>query len=295
MKTLGKLLIPLGLGVLAFVFNWMAVQPQLGRNFVSVRDDVPLDKPLTASQLVPFKVVGDDFAHLKKTFVPWEERTAVVGLPVRREMKGGDLVFWQDVRYPSADFLHEADEIPLHISLEGVDYEPSLLKVGNQIGLVIQAEAERKDPSAVESANVPDELKAKFDVIGPFRVLSVGERTLESPGDNNDDTKKGNTHIVTLAVKTDEKDSTKPTVTGADGKPIESAAATTTDTAVQRRLPEAAGKLLAVKTARHTDGKSIVALVLYQDVDKLRRMRELQGELDEKSAKPAASPSASGS
>ena len=275
MKNLGKLLIPLGLGVLAFVLNWMAVQPQLGREFVTVNEDAPVDKPLDESQLTPFKIVGSDFDTLKKTLVPWEERAAILDLPIRRDLRNGDFVFWQDVRYLSADFLPGPDEIALHVSLEGVDYEPSLLKVGNQIGLVVPLAPQAKETSPSDPANVPAELNARFEEVGPFRILSVGGRTLEQPGETEqEDRDRGNTNFVTLAVKLD-----------SGMAPISE----NTPTAA-RPVPEAARKLLAAQGARQTDGKPFVAMVLYQDVDKLRRLRDAQAA--KKTSVPAASATA---
>lgn len=272
MKNLGNLLIPLGVGTLAFVLNWMAVQPQLGRDFVTVNEDAPLDKPLDESQLTPFKIVGSDFDTLRKTLVPWEERAAVLGLPVRRDLRNGDFVFWQDVRYLSADFLPGPDEIALHVSLEGVDYEPSLLKVGNQIGLVVPLTAQQSEASLSNPATVPVELSSRFEEVGPFRILSVGGRTLEQPGETEqEDRDRGNTNFVTLAVKLD---------------PGMAPTSDTTPTTA-RPVPEAARKLLAARNARQSDGKPFVAMVLYQDVDKLRRLRDAQ------IAKSAAAVSAS--
>ncbi|MGC3968796.1 MAG: hypothetical protein QM775_15940 [Pirellulales bacterium] len=286
MKNLGKLLIPLGLGALAFVLNWLAVQPQLGREFVVVNEDVTIDKPLDESQIEPFKIVGADFGRMKQTLVPWEERAAILNLPIRREMRKGDFVFWQDVRYLSADFLAGPDEMPLHVSLEGVDYEPSLLKVGNLVSLIVPANEAPKPVDPSNPANVPVDLNMRFEEIGPFRILSVGSRTLEAPTEADAEaTDRGNTNFVTLAVKLDPgmKKPTDETVGGV------------------RAIPEAARRLLAAKNARAAEGKNFVGMVLYQDEGRLKRLRDA---INEKSAekeaqksepaKPEASPTATG-
>ncbi|MBL9085305.1 MAG: hypothetical protein JNK76_26110 [Planctomycetales bacterium] len=275
MKNLGKLLIPLGLGALAFVLNWLAVQPQLGREFVTVNEDVAVDKPLDESQLTSFKIVGADFDRMKQTLVPWEERAAILNLPIRRELRNGDFVFWQDVRYLSADFLAGPDEMPLHVSLEGVDYEPSLLKVGNLLSLIVPANEAPKPVDPSDPANVPVDLNMRFEEIGPFRILSVGARTLEAPTEADAEaTDRGNTNFVTLAVKLD-PGMKKPTDETSGGV---------------RAIPEAARRLLAAKNARATEGKNFVGLVLYQDEGKLQRLREAINakatEAEKKSEKP---------
>ena len=159
--------------------------------------------------------------------------------------------------------------------MEGVDYEPSLLKVGNQIGLVVPLAPQAKETSPSDPANVPAELNARFEEVGPFRILSVGGRTLEQPGETEqEDRDRGNTNFVTLAVKLD-----------SGMAPISE----NTPTAA-RPVPEAARKLLAAQSARQTDGKPFVAMVLYQDVDKLRRLRDAQAA--KKASVPAASATA---
>lgn len=282
MKILTKLLIPIGLGVLAFGLNWMAVQPQMGRDFVTVNQDVALDKELTESQLAQFKIVGQEFDHLKQTLVPWEERTALLGLPVRRDLKKGDVVLWQDVRYLSADFLPAADELPLHISLEGVDYEPSLLKVGNQVGIVVPVspKVQATGDGTISAAVLNAELNAQFEELGPFRILSIGERTLQKPGESDSaERRKGDEKQVTLAIKLPAADVEKYSAGGATGS---------------RPVPEAARKLLAAQNATRPNGKNLVGMVLYQDVDRLKRMRTAAAEAAKK-AEPAATPTAAAS
>ena len=282
MKTLTKLLIPIGLGVLAFGLNWMAVQPQMGRDFVTVNQDVALDKELTESQLAQFKIVGQEFDHLKQTLVPWEERAALLGLPVRRDLKKGDVVLWQDVRYVSADFLPAADEVPLHISLEGVDYEPSLLKVGNQVGIVVPVspKVQATGDGTISAAVLSAELNAQFEELGPFRILSIGERTLQKPGESDSaERRKGDENKVTLAIKLPAADVEKYAAGAATGS---------------RPVPEAARKLLAAQNATRANGKNLVGMVLYQDVDRLKRMRAAAAEAAKK-AGPAATPTATAS
>ena len=287
MKNLSRFLIPLGLGVGAFVLNWMSVQPQLGDDFVVVAADVAEHEPLAQAKLAPLKIVGQDFARLKSTFVPWSERAALTGLPAGRALKKGDFVFWQDVRYVSADFLPAADELPLHVSLEGVSYEPALLKVGNRVSFIVPAlGSEREaataatgggvspsgattvgDPAAAATTAAvlapadPDlaalaaQLRMKFEELGPFRILSVGRRTAAAPNDAEQSAaQRGNDQNVTLAVKLE-----RPHLPG--------------DAAVVRTMPEAARRLLAAQGVRRPDGRNIAAMVLYQDVERFRQLR----------------------
>ena len=258
MKNFTRFLIPLGLGAAAFVFNWMAVKPQLGRDYVVVSQEVDLEAPLSEDNIAKFTIVKQDFEELKKTLVPWEERASLIGVPVRRKLQSGDLVFWQDVRFVSADFLPADDEVPLHVPLKGIDYEPSLLKVGNLVGIVVPI-APPVDTS-VEPVGDPltRELAAQFEELGPFRILSVGRRTLSAPGESEGG-QTGAENVLTLAVKLDPP---KP------GTKLE-----VSKTGRRGSLPEAARKLLAAQGIERSDGRNIVAMVLYQDVDRLERLR----------------------
>jgi hypothetical protein len=205
-------------------------------------------------------IVKQDFDELKKTLVPWEERAALIGVPVRRKLQQGDLVFWQDVRFVSADFLPADDEVPLHVPLKGIDYEPSLLKVGNQVGIVVPVAPPADSSKEPVGDPLTQQLAAQFEELGPFRILSVGRRTLSSPGESEGNAQTGAENVLTLAVKLD------PPKAGAPGEVSKSGRRGT--------LPEAARKLLAAQGIERSDGRNIVAMVLYQDVDRLHRLRE---------------------
>jgi hypothetical protein len=244
MKSFARFLIPVGLGVFAFVLHWLAVKAQLGNDFVVIKTSVKADEVLAEAKLEKFRVVADDFDRLKRTLVPWEERTAIYGLPVRRALEKGDLVFWQDVQYITSDFLLGDREIPLHLSLDGVDYEPSLLRVGNQIGLIVPIATANTNN---RPGNPPAlDLNTRFEELGPFRILSVGQRTISAPGEDGPAQARGDAHLVTLAVPVDAGDSSSQSSASA------------------RSVPEAARRLLAAKALRRPDGKNIVAMILYQ-------------------------------
>ncbi len=249
MTNLTRLLVPLGLGLLAAVFVFAAVHPQLGEEFVIVKGPVAGNQPLVESNLSPFKIVGEEFSRLSQTLVPWADRASILGLPSKRELQKGDFVFWQDVQYASADFALDEGELPLHMSLEGVDYEPSLLKVGNELGLIVPVASDTGRPASASRAQAaPQDLK--FNELGPFRILSVGQRTLSDPVGADAGQLRGNAHIVTLAVK--------------DAAPRRGSSTTSST----RPLPESIQALLAAKSQRRSDGKNIAAMVLYQNTDK---------------------------
>ena len=67
MKNFTRFLIPLGLGAAAFVFNWMAVKPQLGRDYVVVSQEVDLDVPLTDDNMAKFTIVKQEKQWLAKS------------------------------------------------------------------------------------------------------------------------------------------------------------------------------------------------------------------------------------
>jgi hypothetical protein len=61
------------------------------------------------------------------------------------------------------------NEIAVNVSLDGVQYESSLLKVGSNIGFVVRSEA--AGPSVAKSGS---------EVLGPYRLVSIGSAIVPS-------------------------------------------------------------------------------------------------------------------
>src|SRR5262249_23074717 len=117
-----------------------------------------------------------------------------------RDLKKGDMILWQDSTRPGWELSALPGEKALPISLDGLSSVPKLIRVGDQIGFLVSKEQQvvKADAKSAESRR-PSELD--LDYIGPFRVLSVGERISRDNSDKNLSSRNGDERVITVAVK----------------------------------------------------------------------------------------------
>lgn len=170
MSTFVKLLLPLGLGIAAAGLNFAAYYfREAPKSYVALKAPIAEGKPLPAD----FAQVSLTGRNLSEAFVPWEKRDTLAGRPASRDLAKGDLVLWRDVYPPAPKLKLKPQELALHISLEGLTYEPSLLVVDNEVGFIVDMPgAEANDGATADGEKTKDRL----ELVGPFRILSVGAR-----------------------------------------------------------------------------------------------------------------------
>jgi hypothetical protein len=104
--------------------------------------------------------------------VPWSDRGYLVGTPLTRVPQAGDLLFFHDLAEQKSR-LAAPGKISVSVPIDNRDYEASFLRVGKKIGFVIDSFNGETDSQ-------------RFEVIGPFKLLSVGKVVTESLGIDDD-------------------------------------------------------------------------------------------------------------
>lgn len=144
MSYLFKLVLALGMGLIAGAMNWfyVALQTQPTK-FVAMAKSVEIGKVLEESDLVSIPVPGDS-GRLRKSLIPYANRSILFGRNAVRDYEAGDLLFAQDL---------------------------------------------------VSETNA-----SQWDVIGPFELISVGERFKQSAGRETQMNGSTRSDTVTIAV-----------------------------------------------------------------------------------------------
>ena len=203
MNPLIKLALPLGLGVAAAGMNWVALHKgPPPRAFGVAVADIKAGDVLKESHFGKVMVGGETSTALPRTAIPFEQLDTIYGREATRDVRKGDLVLWQDSTRPGWELAVQADEKALPISLDGLSSVPTLIRVGDQIGFLVARDrgpAPRSDSPAVRQQQRPEDVD--LDYVGPFRVLSVGDRI------SRDNAEKGpgrgaDERVITVAVKT---------------------------------------------------------------------------------------------
>jgi hypothetical protein len=176
-----RILIPLGLAILAGLLNLMAFRGGAAPiEVVTASQDLPADTVLHGDQLQSTPLRADPDV-IGRSVVRYADRgAALLGRKIKRSVKAGELIFFEDVRQEGGEGLRQnlrPGEVALLVSLERIPYSPNLLNIGTEVGFVLG------DPSQVGSAPAgqgkdptPVDPKAQR-ILGPFRIVSVGDST----------------------------------------------------------------------------------------------------------------------
>ncbi len=170
-----KLLIPVGLGIVAAGINWFAVKRMTEPvYFVQVTTEVAEGTVFTKDNLGAAELPAH-YADLKDTAFPYAEDEGVgvlLGKRATRHYRKGDLVFRRDRAEPGPLGSLKADEEVHVVSMGNVDTVPQFMRIGGEISFRFQA------------AGQPDDA----EWVGPFKLRSVGSRIVDNPyGENQPD------------------------------------------------------------------------------------------------------------
>jgi hypothetical protein len=175
MKHLVKLLLPLGLGIVAGVAHFLVLARVVARErFVVVTVDMAEGQSFQDSDLGSVPLSGN-LGSLQTAAVPEKERSILPGRRTNRPLKAGDLVFFRDVVTPAPVLDLHPGEQALPLAPERVAYEPTHIQVGQDIWFIIAGPA-----AAAPGGGAPGGGRSERTVVGPFRVLAVGRRTRRS-------------------------------------------------------------------------------------------------------------------
>ena len=201
MSSVLKLLIPILLGLTAGVLNFMVLYGRVTPKayVVAAIDLDPGDEITGEGDLAQIDLTGNTEA-VSRAAIPWDQRAILYGREVQRPLKTDDLLLWRDLTESPSELGLKDDEIGVAVSLENVAYEPSLLLVGEYVGLQVAA-VDLFDVNQPQTP-VPDK-KNDFEMIGPLKVLSVGRRLDRQSSE--DDYNQAGEKVITVAIIKDKE------------------------------------------------------------------------------------------
>ncbi len=186
MKYLAALILPALLGVAAFLVHYNS-QPKATNVYCEVSSSVDSqfasDSETLKQQIVPgaprFKAI--------RGAVLWSDRGVLLGRPVTRQLRESDLVLYSDLLNENRLQPMEGF-VAINVSLQGISYEPRFLRVGSEIGFVV----EEFDDDTGQSI---------FRLLKKFKVLAVDNIVTDSLGS---DFESANTICIEASEELDE-------------------------------------------------------------------------------------------
>lgn len=183
MRGLPGLIIAAGLGIVGAICNWFYLSRQASQmekeSFVAVRSTVQLNlgDQFKESHLIQVQIPRDNLGNLNEVGIPWKNVAAVVGLPATKAYRGGELLLYQDLQSPSErDFSHllAKDEVARWVPVDSQSFVPERISPGNLISFITRSDGAARSPG---NSTQPLVTSSGTDIIGPFRILSLGART----------------------------------------------------------------------------------------------------------------------
>ncbi|MCU0703139.1 MAG: SAF domain-containing protein [Fimbriiglobus sp.] len=180
-KTVLTILIPLGLGITAGVFNLLAVRAATGTvDLTVVKDDLKGGTVLTAEMLGRLSVRADPGVF--RSAVKYEDRGVLIGRSVNRPLAAGEVLLVADVRSTGTFDVRanlRAGERTLTLTVKQNRVVPGL-RVGDEVEVLVHGVAEVEPRPARDAGPT-------YRPVGPFRVVGLDDRSASAGGGFRDD------------------------------------------------------------------------------------------------------------
>jgi hypothetical protein len=205
MKGINGLILAIVLGIAGALFNWAYLanrtSDKVNVYFIGIKRDVTLNSGdvIKAEQIERVGLPQDAVGNLKNFAVFFDganaEMQSVVGVKVWRVIQGPRLLLNDDLKTPPPELRLEEGEEAMFVPIDTRSIVMSLIEPGDQVMFLVSKSAPgvptpatpaaRAAPAAVgdpipEAANADESSSAEppppIELIGPFKVLSLGNR-----------------------------------------------------------------------------------------------------------------------
>lgn len=163
MKNTLKLVIPLILGLIAGVFNYMALKSSVKEvSFIKAKSSIQIGEKFTSDKVEKMTIMAQHAEGLSDSAIRYADIGLLSGQVATRRIYAGDVIFYRDTGGLTGEIydFREGDQAALPVSLDGIPTPPKM-RVGDLVELKVPAKL--GDP----------ESSSKW--IGPFRLVSVGK------------------------------------------------------------------------------------------------------------------------
>lgn len=184
MKGTMGLVIAAGLGIVGAICNWLYLDRLAGEQqnvlLAAVKEDHQLNigDTFTNSDLEPVPIPASRAGNLTERAVFWEARETVVGYHATRVYSGGEIILQQDLETPASRDLADTlpdNQVARTIPIDPRSTVPDLINPGDMVSFEVSRFA-----GPTPAGNSPP-ANSTLELIGPFQVLSIGERREPTP------------------------------------------------------------------------------------------------------------------
>ncbi|HUY90521.1 MAG TPA: hypothetical protein VMV10_17420 [Pirellulales bacterium] len=212
MKGMPGLASALILGLLAAGLNWFYLDRKAREfekvSFVSIAPDtlVHPGETFDRSHFAEMPVPEVAARKLEGVAVLWKDLDTVVGMNAVREFSGDELLLRKDLETPPAELELAEDERALWIPVDQKNFVASLVIPGDEVDFLMPRRATiATNPGAPQTPTPANPAGAspggRTQIIGPFKVLSIGNRLGKTNVLNAARVPQLQENIITVRVK----------------------------------------------------------------------------------------------
>jgi len=183
MKGMPGLASALILGLLAAGLNWFYLDRKSREfekvSFVSIAPEtlVHPGETFTRSHFAEMPVPEAAARKLEGIAVLWKDLDTVIGMNAVREFSGDELLLRTDLETPPAELQLAEDERALWIPVDQKSFVASLVVPGDEVDFLVPRRQILASPVSADGTQPPTPATGGHtQIVGPFKVLSIGNR-----------------------------------------------------------------------------------------------------------------------
>lgn len=207
MKGVPGLMIAAGLGIIGAICNWFYIAQQARDyekvEFIAIKSGTQLKigEKFKKNHFQKVNIPQLHVGNLDKVAVTWDEVDAVAGTTAKRVYSGDELIFYEDLREPGVKRPIEQlgkDEVAMAIPVDTSSFVASKVNPGDMISLAVPA-----NTLTLATTGTSEDTKGEgiTEVIGPFRILMIGNRTGSADSFKAAGGSSRQENVVTVSVK----------------------------------------------------------------------------------------------
>lgn len=183
MKGMPGLASALILGLLAAGLNWFYLDRKSREfekvSFVSIAPEtlVHPGETFTRSHFAEMPVPEAAARKLEGIAVLWKDLDTVIGMNAVREFSGDELLLRTDLETPPGELQLADDERALWIPVDQKSFVASLVVPGDEVDFLVPRRQILASPIPADGTQAPTPAAGgRTQIVGPFKVLSIGNR-----------------------------------------------------------------------------------------------------------------------
>jgi len=180
MKGITGIIIAAALALTGGICNWLYLQKQADNyrrvGFVKVKSDLRLGDQFKPDHLEQVQFPEAFLGNLDTVAVRWSDKDSIIGTRATRKYVRDQLVLHEDLRTPPARPINELlgkNEREMTLPIDNRMFNPGHVNPGDEVSFWFPRVARSPAVAGSEDNPVPND---EEEIIGPFRILAIGNR-----------------------------------------------------------------------------------------------------------------------